>query len=61
MALKLIRRCLQRGVVENSTLMKTEEGKPLGRPLSRLLTNIVLDDLDSEFVRRRRFGRHAHG
>jgi len=61
MALMLIRRSLQRGVVVNGTPMKMEEGKPLGRPLSRLLTHIVLEDLDRELVRRRRFGRYAHG
>jgi len=50
--LKLIRRFLQAGVMENGLVSPVDEGTPQGGPLSPLLSNIVLDDLDRELERR---------
>lgn len=51
--LKLIRRMLTAGVVmPNGVVVTTEEGAPQGGPLSPLLSNIVLDELDWELSRR---------
>ncbi len=58
--LKLIRRYLQSGVMVNGVVMETAEGTPQGGPLSPLLANIMLDDLDKELERRgHRFVRYA--
>jgi len=58
--LKLIRAYLNAGVVTDGTLEKTEEGTPQGGPLSPLLANILLDDLDKELTKRGlRFVRYA--
>jgi RNA-directed DNA polymerase len=58
--LKLIRRMLTAGVLENGLVSPTEEGTPQGGPLSPLLSNIVLDELDRELERRGlRFVRYA--
>ena len=58
--LKLIRAFLNAGVMENGLVRPTEEGAPQGGPLSPLLSNIVLDDLDRELERRNhRFVRYA--
>ena len=58
--LKLIRTYLNAGVMENGVCQKTEEGTPQGGPLSPLLANILLDDLDKELTRRGlRFVRYA--
>lgn len=59
--LKLIRAYLNAGVVmENGVLIRTEEGTPQGGPLSPLLSNLMLDDLDRELERRgHRFVRYA--
>jgi group II intron reverse transcriptase/maturase len=58
--LKLIRRYLQSGVMVNGVVLETEEGTPQGGPLSPLLANIMLDDLDKELERRgHRFVRYA--
>jgi group II intron reverse transcriptase/maturase len=46
--LKLIRAYLNSGVMINGVVMETEEGTPQGGPLSPLLSNIMLDDLDRE-------------
>jgi len=46
--LKLIRRFLQAGVMENGLVSPVDEGTPQGGPLSPLLSNIVLDELDRE-------------
>ena len=43
---KLIRAYLNAGVMENGLVGPTEEGTPQGGPLSPLLSNLVLDDLD---------------
>jgi len=58
--LKLIRRFLQAGVMENGLVSPVDEGTPQGGPLSPLLSNIVLDELDRELERRgHRFVRYA--
>ncbi len=59
--LKLIGRMLKAKVVmPDGTVVLTEEGTPQGGPLSPLLSNIVLDELDQELSRRGlRFVRYA--
>jgi len=58
--LKLIRALLNAGVMENGLVSPTDEGAPQGGPLSPLLSNLVLDDLDTELERRgHRFVRYA--
>lgn len=58
--LKLIRKYLESGVMLNGVVVRTEEGTPQGGPLSPLLANILLDDLDKELERRgHRFVRYA--
>ena len=58
--LKLIRAYLCAGVMENGLVGPIDEGTPQGGPLSPLLSNIVLDDLDHELERRgHRFVRYA--
>lgn len=49
---KLIRRYLQVGIMENGLATASAEGTPQGGPLSPLLSNILLDDLDKELDRR---------
>src|SRR6476469_7542484 len=46
--LKLIRACLNAGVMENGLVSPSVEGTPQGGPLSPLLSNLVLDELDRE-------------
>lgn len=50
--LKLIGKFLRAGVKVNGRLHKTRKGIPQGGPLSPLLANILLDDLDKELERR---------
>lgn len=58
--LRLIRRYLQAGVMINGCRVATDEGTPQGGPLSPLLANIMLDDLDKELSNRgHRFVRYA--
>jgi len=58
--LKLIRRFLTAGVMEDGLVSAVDEGTPQGGPLSPLLSNIVLDELDRELERRgHRFVRYA--
>jgi len=58
--LKLIGKLLRAGVTVNGRLQQTRKGVPQGGPLSPLLANIVLDDLDKELERRgHRFVRYA--
>jgi RNA-directed DNA polymerase len=58
--LKLIRAFLNAGVMENGLVRPSVEGTPQGGPLSPLLSNLVLDELDRELERRgHRFVRYA--
>lgn len=58
--LLLIRRFLQSGIMINGVVRNSEEGTPQGGPLSPLLSNIVLDELDKELEKRgHRFVRYA--
>src|SRR6266498_3570634 len=58
--LKLIRAFLNAGVMENGLVSPSVEGTPQGGPLSPLLSNLVLDELDRELEHRgHRFARYA--
>lgn len=58
--LKLIRAFLNAGILENGLLIRSEEGTPQGGPLSPILSNILLDDLDKELEKRKhKFARYA--
>lgn len=58
--LRLIRRYLQAGVMEGGLVSPRAEGTPQGGPLSPLLSNILLDELDEQLERRgHRFARYA--
>lgn len=58
--LKLIRAFLESGVMIDGVVTETEEGAPQGGPLSPLLSNIVLDELDKELEKRKlHFVRYA--
>src|SRR5215470_18031168 len=58
--LKLIRAFLNVGVMENGLVSPSVEGTPQGGPLSPLLSNLVLDELDRELENRgHRFVRYA--
>lgn len=50
--LKLIRAFLTAGVMEDGLVSEVDEGTPQGGPLSPLLSNLVLDELDRELERR---------
>jgi RNA-directed DNA polymerase len=58
--LRLIRAFLTAGVMENGLVGPVDEGMPQGGPLSPLLSNLVLDELDRELERRKHcFVRYA--
>lgn len=58
--MRLIRRCLTAGVMIDGLVSATDRGMLQGRPLSSLLFNIVLDQLDKDLQRRElRFVRYA--
>jgi RNA-directed DNA polymerase len=58
--LRIIRRFLEAGMMANGVCVRRYEGTPQGGPLSPLLANILLDDLDKELeARRHYFCRYA--
>lgn len=58
--LKLIRAFLNSGMMEDGLVKPTEEGVPQGGPLSPILSNLLLDDLDRELEKRNlHFVRYA--
>ena len=58
--LRIIRRFLEAGMMRNGVCVERHEGTPQGGPLSPLLANLLLDDLDKELERRgHRFCRYA--
>ena len=58
--LKLIRKFITAGIMVEGVVSRSEEGTPQGGPLSPLLSNIVLDELDKELEKRNlNFVRYA--
>src|SRR5690606_37564235 len=58
--MKLIGRFLRAGVLDGKQVLPTRHGVPQGGPLSPLLSNVVLDELDKELEKRgHRFVRYA--
>lgn len=58
--LKLIRQYLSSGIMEGGVFRETEEGTPQGGPLSPLMSNIILNELDKELEKRgHKFCRYA--
>ena len=58
--LRLIRRYLEAGIMDHGVVMERYEGTPQGGPLSPLMANVLLDEVDRELERRgHRFVRYA--
>jgi RNA-directed DNA polymerase len=58
--LRIVRRFLEAGMMTEGVCTRRDEGTPQGGPLSPLLANLLLDDLDKELERRgHRFCRYA--
>ena len=58
--LKLIRSYLRAGIMDNGVVVASVKGTPQGGPISPLLSNIMLDDLDKELEKRgHKFCRYA--
>jgi group II intron reverse transcriptase/maturase len=57
---RIIRRYLEAGIMADGVVMERHEGTPQGGPLSPLLANVLLDDVDKELERRgHAFARYA--
>ena len=50
--LRLIRRYLEAGILANGLALERNEGTPQGGPLSPLLANVLLDEVDKELEKR---------
>jgi RNA-directed DNA polymerase len=58
--LRIVRKFLQSGIMKNGVCVATETGTPQGGPLSPILANLMLDDLDKELEsRKHKFCRYA--
>jgi len=58
--LRIVRRLLEAGIMKDGVVIERYEGTPQGGPLSPLLANLLLDELDKELERRgHRFCRYA--
>jgi RNA-directed DNA polymerase len=58
--LRIIRRMLKAGIMKDGVVLERSEGTPQGGPLSPLLANLLLDELDKELEKRgHRFCRYA--
>jgi RNA-directed DNA polymerase len=58
--LKILRRFLEAGIMRDGVCIERHEGTPQGGPLSPLLSNILLDEMDKELERRgHKFCRYA--
>lgn len=58
--LRIIRRYLEAGIMQDGVVIGRHEGTPQGGPLSPLLANVLLDDLDKELEKRgHKFCRYA--
>lgn len=58
--IRLIRAYLNAGIMDNGVVSERVEGTPQGGPLSPLLANVLLDEVDRELERRgHRFARYA--
>jgi RNA-directed DNA polymerase len=58
--LRIVRRMLEAGIMKDGVVIERYEGTPQGGPLSPLLANLLLDEVDKELERRdHRFCRYA--
>ena len=58
--IRLVRACLTSGIMVNGVVVERDEGTPQGGPLSPLLANVLLDEVDKELERRGHcFARYA--